>query len=118
MTARDWLIVGGAWILGIGCVYADNEECKPSQLGDDLAQQVCATCHVVARNQKVKPTLKEPTPSFFDIAARPGTTAQSLRQFLETTHWNRTFPMTMPRQRLSPEEIDAVICYILSLRQK
>ena len=68
--------------------------------------------------QKIAPVLKEPTPSFFDIAARPTTTAQGLRSFLQTTHWDKTtFPMAMPRLRLNPEQIDAVTCYILNLRQ-
>ena len=115
---KDWLVCAAVWLLGIGCARADNDECKLSPLGDEIAQRVCGTCHVVARNQKIAPVLKEPTPSFFDIAARPTTNAQSLRSFLQTTHWDKTtFPMAMPRLRLNPEQIDAVTCYILSLRQ-
>ena len=119
MTIRDWLIGIAAGLLGICCARADSEGCKSLQQADDVVQQVCATCHIVARNQKIAPSLEEPAPSFFDIAARPGTTADSLHRFLETTHWDRTtFPMTMPRLRLSEEQIDAIACYILSLRPK
>jgi mono/diheme cytochrome c family protein len=118
MMVGDWLFCGAVWLLGASCARAANDECKPTALGDEIAQQVCSTCHVVARNQKIAPVLKEPTLSFFDIADRPTTTALSLRNFLQTTHWDKTtFPMTMPRLRLNPEQIDAVTCYILNLRQ-
>jgi hypothetical protein len=118
VVARGWLTLCAVWSIGSCCARASDETCKVSRFGVDIAQQVCGTCHIVAKNQNIAPVLKEPTPSFFDIAARPSTNAQSLHAFIATTHWDRkTFPMTMPRLRLSPEQIDAVTCYILSLRQ-
>lgn len=61
--------------------------------------------------------LAEPAPDFREIAARPSTTLKSLRLFLQTTHWDKkSFPMTMPGLSLSPEQIEAVACYIVSLR--
>jgi len=117
MAPREWLIGSSAWMLATCCAHAGEDSCKNAQYGADIARQVCATCHIVAKDQKTAPALKEPTPSFLEIAARPTTTAQTLRSFIETTHWDRaTFPMQMPRLTLSPEQIDAVTCYILSLR--
>lgn len=101
------------------CANGAEESCKATPFGAEVARQVCATCHVVAEDQKMVPMLKEPTPSFLDIAARPATTAQSLRRFIQTPHWDRTtFPMQMPRLGLNPEQVEAVTCYILSLRPK
>ena len=114
-----WLIGGGLWMLGIGSAQAANREyCKRSQYGEEIAQRVCSTCHVVAKDQKFPPLIEEPTPSFYDIAARPSTTAQSLRRFITTTHWDgKTYPLKMPDLELNAEQIGAVACYILNLRQ-
>ena len=91
---------------------------EPMQRGEHLAQLLCGACHVVAKDQEFPPYLKQPAPSFLDIAARPGTNAESLQRFLATTHWDqRTIPMSMPNPLLTPEETDALTRYILSLRQ-
>lgn len=116
---RAWLIGSGLWLATLCCARAGDDGCRASQFGADIALQVCATCHVVAKDQKAAPVLKEPAPSFVQIAGNPGTSARSLRTFIETTHWDgATFPMQMPRLKLSPEQVDAVTCYILSLRPK
>lgn len=87
------------------------------QRGKQIAELICAPCHVVVRDQEFPPFLKIQTPSFFDIAARPGIDARTLRHFISTTHWDeRTIPMTMPGQQLTPEQLSAVVSYILSLR--
>lgn len=49
-------------------------------------------------------------PSFMEVAARPGTTAESLAHFLTDLH------LPMPTYRLSDDQRRAVIAYILSLR--
>lgn len=117
MIARNWLIGSVLSFVATCCAHAADQSCKDSQYGAVIASQVCATCHVVAKDQRTVPALKEPTPSFFEIASKPTTTAQTLHTFIETTHWDRsTFPMQMPRLALSPEQVDAVVCYILSLR--
>jgi len=85
--------------------------------GEQLARIVCAICHVVADDQEFPPILHSPTPSFREIANRPGTTEQTLRQFLKTTHWDeKTIPMSMPQQMLMDDQTRAVSRYILSLR--
>jgi mono/diheme cytochrome c family protein len=86
--------------------------------GAQLATRQCAACHVVASNQHMPPLRQLPTPSFEEIANRPGTTQKSLRHFITTAHWdNKTVPMTMPDQLLSEDETTAVARYIISLRK-
>jgi hypothetical protein len=114
----------GPWVILclFGCaVYAadhmDQVSATELQRGEHLAQLLCGACHVVSRNQEFPPFLKQPTPTFFDIAARPNITPQSLRAFLATTHWDqKTVPITMPNPSLTPDEVDALTRYILSLR--
>lgn len=85
--------------------------------GEHIARLVCSACHVVATDQEFPPILKEATPTFAEIANRPGVTAVSLRRFVATTHWDvDRLPMSMPNPMLTKEEAQAVSRYILSLR--
>ncbi len=45
----------------------------PAQVrrGEEIAQQRCSACHIVAANQDYPPLLKDPAPSFQDVANRP-----------------------------------------------
>lgn len=89
------------------------------QRGKHLAQLLCGACHVVATDQEFPPYLTQPAPSFFEVAARPATSAQSLQRFLSSTHWDqKKIPMTMPNPQLTSEETEALTHYILSLRQR
>jgi mono/diheme cytochrome c family protein len=86
--------------------------------GEHIARFVCATCHVVARNQEFPPLLSKPAASFLDIANRPGVTAESLQRFITSTHWDPDkLQMTMPALFPSDEQSRAVARYILSLRK-
>jgi len=86
--------------------------------GEHLALTICANCHVVADDQPEPPILKQPTPSFREIANRPGTSAKSLKRFIATTHWDmKTTINAMPNLHLSGEQAAAVTAYILSLRK-
>jgi len=87
--------------------------------GEHIARLVCATCHVVARDQEYPPLLSKPAPSFFELANRPGVNAESLERFVTTTHWDNPdkLAMTMPDLRATPEQSRAVARYILSLRK-
>ena len=90
---------------------------RPMARGEEIARSVCAVCHQVAANQELPPLLEQSTPSFIDIANRPGTSVRSLEHFITMTHWDEDrIPMRMPNQMLSPEETSAVAHYILSLR--
>ena len=98
----------------VDCSEVGNPELER---GKHLAQLLCGACHVVAKDQEFPPYLKESTPSFFEIAARPQTNASSLRHFLTTTHWDeKTIPMRMPNPLLTAEQTGALSHYILCLR--
>jgi mono/diheme cytochrome c family protein len=88
--------------------------------GEHIARFVCATCHVVAKDQEFAPLLSKPAPSFFDIANRPGVSPESLEHFITTTHWDNPdkLEMTMPALMATPEQTRAVTRYILSLRKR
>ena len=91
---------------------------RPVGRGEQIAQQQCSACHVVAEKQEFPPLLKEPAPSFKSIANRPDISEKTLRQFVVTTHWDlKTVPITMPNPELSKADTGAVIRYILSLKE-
>ena len=73
-----------------------------------LAQQVCSTCHATQRGQVRSPNSRAPT--FVELATSPGMTSAALLVALTTPHAG------MPMFRLSTEEREDVIAYILSLR--
>ncbi|HYK99893.1 MAG TPA: cytochrome c [Steroidobacteraceae bacterium] len=85
--------------------------------GEHIARLLCSACHAVAIDQEYPPLLRQTTPTFAEIANRPGMTAESLRRFITTTHWDvDRLPMSMPNPMLTREQADAVARYILSLR--
>ncbi|MEF3366346.1 c-type cytochrome [Methylocystis sp. 9N] len=85
-------------------------EADPSA-GARLAKTECETCHAVGPDAAAKsPDAR--APRFVDVAKMPSTTELSLKVFLRTPHRN------MPNLILSPEEIDSVAAYILSLAGK
>jgi mono/diheme cytochrome c family protein len=73
--------------------------------GQKLAAAHCSTCHPVDRPQQAS----QQAPSFTSIARMPSTTSLSLHVFLITPHAN------MPNYRLTANEVDDVVAYILSL---
>jgi cytochrome c2 len=112
--------VGGALLIGLLSQPVQAQTVpRNAELarGEHVARLICATCHVVAKDQEFAPMLNQPVPSFLDIANRPGVTAESLQRFITSTHWDAdTLPMTMPNLMLLPEQTRAVAHYILSLR--
>ena len=81
-------------------------------VGGTLAEHWCMGCHVIEREPPTAPPTATSggAPSFSSIAAKPGTTAASLAQYLSSGHTN------MPDFSLSRSERDALVAYILSLR--
>jgi len=87
--------------------------------GEHIARFICSSCHIVAKDQEFAPILEWATPSFFDIANRPGTSVESLEHFITQTHWDTDkLPMTMPNPQLTKQQTRAVARYILSLRRQ
>ena len=80
---------------------------QDSSVGGRLAVRWCMACHVVEPNQR---TVADSAPSFQVIAAQPSTTAGSLDVYLSMGHTH------MPDFSLSPQERNALVDYILSLR--
>jgi mono/diheme cytochrome c family protein len=84
--------------------------------GRTIADQWCAECHRVAADQpsgsRAGHILPPPVeaPNFMSIAARAEVDADELRHFMAELH------LPMPTYRLSADEQDSLIRYILSLR--
>jgi cytochrome c1 len=57
-----------------------------------------------------------PAPSFRIIAKKRGTNADSLRNFLLTTHTILAEPANMPNPQLTKDQVTQLVSYILSLR--
>ncbi len=75
--------------------------------GREVVKAQCSACHngdASARGRQ--------GPSLAAVAAMPSTTSMSLHAFLIAPHAN------MPDYRLTPQQIDDVVTYILSLRQR
>lgn len=78
--------------------------------GRTLVEKSCSECHSVSAAERRKRSYR--APGFDEVAAKPQTTAISLRAFLQTPH------PSMPNFILAPKERDDAIAYILSLKQR
>ena len=74
--------------------------------GAEIARTWCRNCHVIDGSAI---EASDAVPSFPAIAKRPGTTEDGLRSFI-------TVPHRMPNFQLTPQQIDDVATYILSLK--
>jgi mono/diheme cytochrome c family protein len=75
--------------------------------GARFAEAQCARCHAVRKGQTQSPN--RAAPAFQDIAGSPGLTATAVRIWLQSPH------PSMPNVKLSEEDKDNVIAYLLSL---
>jgi mono/diheme cytochrome c family protein len=89
-----------------------------AEAGRSFALLACTGCHVVAADQPFKPVysgLPHP-PDFKEIANRSELTAARLRHHLQTLP---AVPNTgMPNLALSSQQLDDVVAFIISLRDK
>lgn len=85
------------------------QEAGDPRHGLALARQVCSECHAVQPQQLMSPNPRAPT--FPQLAATPGMTAAALTVALTTPHFG------MPMFRLSSEQRDDIIAYILGLKR-
>jgi mono/diheme cytochrome c family protein len=74
-----------------------------------FAQRVCAECHAVRDGERASPNAQ--APSFTTVANTPGMNAMALEVWFQTPH------PTMPNLKMTNQESDNVIAYILSLRK-
>jgi mono/diheme cytochrome c family protein len=102
-----------AALLGVMAVVAAPALAQPepgdARAGQRLAAAWCANCHQVAPGGPGPST--DAAPAFAGIAAMPSTTSMSLRVFLQSPH------ASMPDYRLTREQLDDLVAYLLSLRR-
>jgi tetratricopeptide (TPR) repeat protein len=89
---------------------ADGQDLGDAEKGLAYARKVCATCHNVSRNELPSPNRQ--APPFTRVANTPGMSVTAL------TVWSRTTHPTMPNLVIPPDDMDDLIAYILSLREK
>ena len=94
--------------LASGIEVSGPQSVDPS-VGRHLAETVCSTCHQISTTS---PSPNPAAPSFVDISRMPSMSELAIKVFLRTSH------PTMPNFILTPEEIDSVTAYILSLARK
>jgi len=94
--------------LSVAASHAHAQVVGDPQKGLELAQQVCSECHAVRTGDARSPNSAAPT--FLDLASTPGMTSTALLVALTTPHAG------MPMFRLSAEQREDVIAYVLSLR--
>lgn len=78
--------------------------------GHGLSRALCASCHGVEPDDPETSFAEVPT--FTAIARLPTTTSPSLHAFLSSPHGD------MPDIKLKSAEMDAIVGYILSLKQR
>jgi mono/diheme cytochrome c family protein len=118
MGARGLGLAGwlGAALAVAGAADGQVPPADQVSVGKALARQICASCHIVAPDQTTVTRSRDQAPNFVIVAKRPDVTAQSLRQFLSTTHTTISTPGTMPDPQLTDDQKTVLVAYILSLR--
>ena len=99
----------GGIIHWIDCRRACTGLARQYRIGPPYGQSWCTRCHQINLDELAP--LAYP-PSFMEIANMPSTTALAINVFLRTTH------DVMPNYRLSRQEIDDVVAFILSLKDQ
>jgi mono/diheme cytochrome c family protein len=90
---------------------ASSPQSVDPSVGRHLAETVCSACHQISATS-LTPGPNPAAPSFVDIARMPSMNELAIKVFL------RSSQPSMPNIILSPEEIDSVTAYILSLARK
>jgi mono/diheme cytochrome c family protein len=105
LFASQAIVVG----LALGTISPAVGQDLPGDVnaGKKIAATWCVACHKIDSNVVVIDSV----PDFYAIANLPSTTALSLKVFLETSHDK------MPNFRLTRDETDNVIAYIMSMKK-
>ena len=104
-------IIAIALLGSIGFLTSASAQSVDPSVGRHLAETVCSACHQIDATSP-NPSSGSGGPSFVDISRMPSTNEIAIKVFLRSWH------PTMPNFILSPEEIDSVTAYILSLSRK
>jgi mono/diheme cytochrome c family protein len=103
-----FMIKAAALISAIGVSHPAIAQSADPSIGRLLAETICSACHQVGGDSSSQ-SPKSDAPRFVDISRMPSTTALAIKVFLQSSH------PTMPNIILSPQEIDSVATYILTL---
>src|SRR5690349_13445003 len=96
-------------VLSIATAAAPLQAQEAGKAERGLARQVCSECHAVQAQQLQSPNARAPT--FLALATTPGMTETALTVALTTPHAG------MPMFKLTAEQRDSLIAYILGLKQ-
>ncbi|MFC5357891.1 c-type cytochrome [Azospirillum himalayense] len=110
------LAVGAIIVSSIVAASAHAASDGPGSIGfgRHLAEEVCGECHRVSQPPTAKPPPMQEELAAPDLVERmrdPGVTEMALRSYLRTSH------PVMPNIRLSMEETDDVVAYLMSLKE-
>jgi mono/diheme cytochrome c family protein len=108
MRKRTAICIGLAAFVSTAAVPVTGASGDPVT-GQDLADKWCAECHGI-RAGRLSPNLAAPT--FPELAAEPSITEYSLRAFLRSPH------ETMPHIIFTPDQMDDIVGYIISLKPR
>jgi len=108
MSKRATICVSLTVVLSIMLVTTPDSSADPVA-GESSAEKWCAQCHGV-RPGRLGPNLSAPT--FPELAAEPSITEYSLRASLRSPH------ETMPQITFTPDQLDDIVGYILSLKPR
>ncbi len=105
-------VFAAALLVLVGFIFPGLAQSSPP--GDDirngarLAGALCSNCHDVGSGTPER--VLADVPSFAEIAARPGASAERIETFILVPH------PAMPEVQLSRNELADIIAYILSLK--
>lgn len=88
---------------------AQAQQVGNAQQGLRLAQEACASCHLVVK--ETGRSTNPDAPTFEAIAKTPGLTSAALVVALQTSH------RTMPNIVIKGADMNDIVAYILSLRE-
>lgn len=86
--------------------------------GREVAEKICAPCHLIGGAQAQKPSAQTAAPPFEQIARGPKGDERTLRGFLASTQSNVSHPGAMPGPGLTEQQTRDVSAYVLSLRDR
>jgi cytochrome c len=116
MSHHRWIHIGLALSISGAAIsmlsphpaYSAAPESDSAASGHKLAEAWCKACHAI--EPRTAGTLAG-APDFATVANQPSTTELALKVFLRSSH------PSMPNLVLTPEQTDAIVSYILSLKR-
>jgi cytochrome c len=115
MSHHRWIHIGLVLSISVAALsplspqtaYGAAPESDSAASGHKLAEAWCKACHAVEPRTAGTPAA---APDFATVANQPSTTELALKVFLRSNH------PSMPNLVLTPEQTDAIVSYILSLK--